>query len=648
MSTTEFNQWYIDNQKALCMATKRIHQYLESALSKKEPIPLESKEIDESSTLADLCSIFDLTQFERDLLLLCVAVELDPTVGDLCAKLQGREELNFPSLALALTHFPRASMTVLSQHCPLQYWRLLEFGKGLTLTQAPLRIDQQILAYLLGEANFDEQLRGVVQELPEHRTQVTLAPPQKVIVQEVVQISAKMPESIPIILCGADLTTKYAIASSVAESLHSCLWVMSAASLDLPPQEIHDIRLRWQREALLKDCHLLLACEEVSLREPKLARRVFQFVEFLQTPVIITTTERFPNDLKEQLTFDVPPLTYKEQTEIWKEELARQEVSSVVDMRELASVFNLSRATIQAACSQFNSETEGSNPAQQLWSFCRQQARPQLDGLAQRIESAASWQDLVLPELQLQILKEIATHHKQRVKVYHEWGFAGKGGRGLGISALFHGSSGTGKTMAAEVLANEFGLDLYRIDLSAVVSKYIGETEKNLERIFTAAEGGGVILLFDEADALFGKRTEVKDSHDRHANVEVSYLLQRMEAYQGLAILTTNKANALDGAFMRRIRFQVAFPYPDAQSRVKIWQGIFPKKTPTPGLDYQKLGQLQVAGGNIRSIAINAAFMAAEAGEDVCMQHIHDAAQREYLKLKRLWSEEEVRGWVRN
>lgn len=252
----------------------------------------------------------------------------------------------------------------------------------------------------------------------------------------------------------------------------------------------------------------------------------------------------------------------------------------------------------------------------------------------------------MLPEAQRQVLSDIATHLQQRSKVYQDWGFASKSDRGFGITSLFHGESGTGKTMAADVLAQQFRLDLYRIDLSAVVSKYIGETEKNLARIFDAAEAGGVILLFDEADALFGKRSEVKDSRDRHANVEVSYLLQRMEAYGGLAILTTNLKNALDTAFLRRIRFMVDFPFPAAQYRSQIWQRIFPPQTPIKGLDYQKLGQLQVAGGNIRNIAMNAAFIAADADEPVMMKHILKATQRDYLKLQRLLTKEEVKGWV--
>jgi SpoVK/Ycf46/Vps4 family AAA+-type ATPase len=229
--------------------------------------------------------------------------------------------------------------------------------------------------------------------------------------------------------------------------------------------------------------------------------------------------------------------------------------------------------------------------------------------------------------------------------VYDEWGF-GAATRGLGISALFAGVSGTGKTMAAEVLATELRLDLYRIDLSQVVSKYIGETEKNLRRVFDAAEEGGVILLFDEADALFGRRSEVKDSHDRYANIEVSYLLQRMEAYRGLAILTTNQRGALDQAFVRRLRFIVEFPFPDAAGRAEIWRRAFPAAAPTEGLEVLKLARLNVAGGNIRNIALNAAFLAADAGRSVTPGDVLSAARSEYSKMDKALTDAEVRDWV--
>ena len=281
-----------------------------------------------------------------------------------------------------------------------------------------------------------------------------------------------------------------------------------------------------------------------------------------------------------------------------------------------------------------------------LWDACRVQARPHLDELAQRIPPAATWEDLVLPPAQAEMLQEIAAHLRQRATVYQTWGFAAKNTRGLGISALFAGGSGTGKTLAAEVLANELHLDLYRIDLSSVVSKYIGETEKNLRRVFDAAEVGGVILLFDEADALFGKRSEVKDSHDRHANIEVSYLLQRMESYPGLAIMTTNLKSSIDTAFQRRIRFAVQFPFPDATQRAEIWRRVYPENTPTYNLDAKKLAQLSVSGGNIRNIALNAAFLAADAGEPVQMKHLLRAARTEYAKLEKSLTEAEIGGWV--
>jgi len=280
-----------------------------------------------------------------------------------------------------------------------------------------------------------------------------------------------------------------------------------------------------------------------------------------------------------------------------------------------------------------------------VWHACRLRGRPRLEDLAQRISSRATWADIVLPEAQMCVLQTIALQLRQRTRVCDDWGFAEKSNRGLGLSALFAGPSGTGKTLAAEILANEFELDLFRIDLSAVVSKYIGETEKNLRRVFDAAEEGGAVLLFDEADALFGKRSEVKDSHDRYANVEISYLLQRMEAYRGLAILTTNMKEALDPAFLRRLRFVVQFPFPDQAQRAEIWRRIFPVKTPTDSLDIDGLARLSIAGGNIRNIALNAAFAAAEAGEPVRMPHLLGAVRLEYEKLEKPLTHTELGDW---
>ncbi|MGN6813308.1 MAG: ATP-binding protein, partial [Thermomicrobiales bacterium] len=303
----------------------------------------------------------------------------------------------------------------------------------------------------------------------------------------------------------------------------------------------------------------------------------------------------------------------------------------------LAGQFNLNLPVIArlARAALADTSENGQPLRQRIWNACLLETRPQLDALAERLEPKVTWDDIVLAEPELGLLHQIAAQVGQRTKVYEEWGFGQKMSRGWGISAVFSGESGTGKTMAAEVLANALHLNLYRIDLSAVVSKYIGETEKNLRRLFDAAEGGGVILFFDEADALFGKRSEVKDSHDRYANIEINYLLQRMEAFRGLAILATNMKSALDTAFMRRLRFVVTFPFPALAERAAIWAKVFPRRTPTAGLDFDRLARLPATGGMIHNIALNAAFAAAHADTAVTMPLVLDAARAEFRKLER-------------
>jgi SpoVK/Ycf46/Vps4 family AAA+-type ATPase len=392
---------------------------------------------------------------------------------------------------------------------------------------------------------------------------------------------------------------------------------------------------------LLLPAALLIQCTSGGLTPS--ARRLTEIL-----PGIVFLASREPARLNRSfLRFDIDKPKPADQKRLWQKALGPSAVRFNGTLDSVSQQFTLSAREIWSSGSRLNADQ---NPVrlQDLWNACRSLARPKLDELAQRITPSAGWADLVLPELQTQTLRHIASHARHRMKVYETWGFATRDRRGLGISALFTGESGTGKTMAAEVLASELALDLYRIDLSAVVSKYIGETEKNLKQVFDAAEEGGVLLLFDEADALFGKRGEVKDSHDRYANIEVSYLLQRMEAYQGLAILTTNLKSSMDRAFQRRLRFTVNFPFPDAAQREAIWMRIFPAKTPTQGLDYKRLSQLNIAGGNIRNIALNAAFLAAEEGngQPVEMEHIARAAKLEAQKIERPLSAAEIRGWL--
>lgn len=292
--------------------------------------------------------------------------------------------------------------------------------------------------------------------------------------------------------------------------------------------------------------------------------------------------------------------------------------------------------------------------APDLPALLRERAAQGLDGLAQRIEPQARWDDLVLPAAQLAQLRQLAQCRRLGAQVLDNWGFRAKSARGLALTALFSGPSGTGKTMAAEILARELcdevgdsgALALYRVDLAAMVSKYIGETQKNIGRIFDAAEDSGAVLLFDEGEALFARRSpEVKDSHDRHANSETSYLLQRLETYSGIAIVTTNLRAAVDDAFLRRFRAVIDFPFPDAAQRALIWQAVLPPALPREGIDFDALARLTVSGGFIRAIALTAAWLAAADGAVLRMAHLERAARQEYMKLGKPLSESELRGF---
>jgi hypothetical protein len=424
------------------------------------------------------------------------------------------------------------------------------------------------------------------------------------------------------------------------------LHVLPADVIPLGAVELESLRRTWEREALLGSCALLVEADQLDAGDAARQTSVTRFLERVAGAVLIASREPLRTQ-RATLRFDVVQPTPSEQRQLWLDVLGPRaaEVEGALD--SVVAQFNLSRHSLRAAGTDLVSQLPRSQATHELlWDACRTQARTQVADLAQRIEPVATWDDLVLPRAQRQVLHDIAQQVRERTTVYQRWGFAARSARGLGITALFAGPSGTGKTMAAEVLANELRLDLYCIDLSSVVSKYIGETEKNLRRLFDAAEEGGAILLFDEADALFGKRTEVKDSHDRYANIEVSYLLQRMEAYRGLAILTSNLKSGLDAAFMRRLRFVVQFPFPDADQRAEIWRRVFPGATPVAALDHAKLARLNVAGGNIRTIALNAAFIAAGNDQPVSMPHLFHAASAEYVKLERALTEAEVGGWT--
>ncbi|PSP61342.1 AAA family ATPase, partial [Halobacteriales archaeon QH_7_66_37] len=271
-----------------------------------------------------------------------------------------------------------------------------------------------------------------------------------------------------------------------------------------------------------------------------------------------------------------------------------------------------------------------------VYEGCSAQSAGDLGELSEQLDPNATWEDIVLPAETMRELRTVAAHVTHQGRIYAEWGFERRFTRGGGVVALFSGPSGTGKTMAAEIIATETGMELYKIDLSSVVSKYIGETEENLERIFTEAEHSNAVLLFDEADAVFGDRASVSDATDRYANVEVNYLLQRIESYDGVVVLTTNYESNIDSAFMRRIDHSVSFRRPREETRRTIWEGMFPEDTPVEDLDYEFLASFKLTGGDIRTIAQTAAILAADDEGTVTMKHAVRGLQRELEKAGKM------------
>ena len=635
----------VDTVNALFQSLERFRSALESRVANKAAAISGRKLLPNADGWVQLAQKFQLSTFEQLVLLWAIALELEPNFRRLCAQAQGDDCKPYLTLGLALSMLPEAHWSVLSPQCPLHYWQLVYTGEAAQLTDAPLSLDRRLLCHVLEQPALDEYLSDRVAFIspigePE------LSPSYRVIAQQIVALwgmTAAQPRPL-VALCG-DGAIAQTIGSVVCDHLGWQLMRLPTILLPTEPRELRQFQRLWEREAILSNNVLFVDDARHTTQEPGQQAAITQFLDTLTTPAILSSRDRRPQLRRGIATFDIPALSHLEQLALWQQQLGETAKDFTAELPHIANQFKLSPDAIQTVCKQFKAPNANSPSQNSLWNLCRTQARPQLDNLAQRIVPQATWDDLILPNRQKQVLQDMAACLQYQAQVYQTWGFAQKGDRGLGISALFYGDSGTGKTLAAEVLAHTCELDLYRIDLSTVVSKYIGETEKNLRRIFDAAEAGGVILLFDEADALFGKRTEVKDSHDRHANIEVSYLLQRMEAYQGLAILTSNLKNNLDDAFLRRLRFMVSFPFPDAAARAKIWRRIFPIQTPTQGLDYDKLGQLKVAGGNIRNIALNAAFIAAQAGQSVTMSQIRQAAERDYLKLEKLLTREELKGW---
>jgi hypothetical protein len=604
------------------------------AAAKMDPLP----------ALLLLAQRMGLSTFERDTLLLAAAVEYDPGFANLYAAAQGGMR-TYPTFGLALAALDESSWEALAAHRPLRQDHLIEINQpGATpLTSSPLRADERIVNFLKGLNVLDERLATLLTPVEtSHAAEV--APSQQAAVDTILQrIHEAVQESVlPVVqLVGADAGSKAAVASQVCAALNRQLYRVTVEALPHQPAESETFARLWQRETFLLPVSLYVDAENLE-SAPAESQAAFQRFLSRGLGLVFAGVRDAPLRLSVPgFSVEVHKPTPGEQFDAWNRVLGADQSA---DAAMLAGQFRLNIEEIQEATAEANKAPAAEETlGQRLWNTCRDLTRPRLDVLAQRLDVKASWDDLVLPDEQMGLMRAIAGQVRERHKVYDDWGFSQKMNRGFGITALFAGESGTGKTMAAEVIANDLRLNLYRIDLSAVVNKYIGETEKNLRRLFDAAEQGGAILFFDEADALFGKRSEVKDSHDRYANIEINYLLQRMEAFGGLAILATNMKTALDPAFLRRLRFIVNFPFPAQKQRKLIWQKVLPKETPQETLDFDRLSRLNVAGANIHSIALNAAFLAAEDGKAVSMPMLLAAARTELRKLDKPFTESELK-----
>ena len=581
---------------------------------------------------------FGLGRFERAVLMLAAGPDLASAAAPPGGPAAGPPPR--PTFGRLLATLPEAHWSALAPEAPLRRFRLIALGPGDGLSRRPLHAAEVVLHYL----------NGLVQDGPALAPHARPLAPDPVIAEAYGDVVARAAEAVaaaaarhgpPVLrLTGPDRAVAEGVATAVLGRLGLAPRAFRPAALaGLTVEEAEDLAAAWRRDARLHDLAAVLA--EAPPAGPA-APSLLRFVEAVDGALAIAESSLPVPATRPVVEIAVPPADADRREALWRAALGPDAAARAGGrLADLAFAFPLDAGSIRAI------GREAADGSAEAWALARARARRDVTGLAERIDARATLDDLVLPDDAMAVLAAIRAQLRQRQRVLADWGFGAMAGRrGGGVSALFAGESGTGKTLAAEALAGELGIDLFRIDLSAVISKYIGETEKNLETLFRAAEASGAGLVFDEADACFGKRTEVRDSHDRYANQEVSYLLQRLERFAGLAVLTTNQPDALDDAFQRRLTFVLRFPLPGPAERARLWARAFPPGAPTEGLNFDKLARLSVAGGAIHNIALQAAYGAAEAGTPITMAAILEATRAEFAKRERTVTEAEVRGWA--
>ncbi|MCX9010218.1 MAG: ATP-binding protein [Candidatus Methanoperedens sp.] len=602
-----------------------------------------------------LSELFHLNAFEIDILLICLASELELRYEKLYSYLQDDVTKKRPSVDLVINLLCSSleekfrARRCFSPAAPLIKSRIIYLSgdSHLPLLSRHIKVDERIISFLLGADEVDQSIRdfSTIIEPKRFFEEIISADDTKDALPGL--IKRQSGKKIPMFFFhGPYGTGKKMTAEAVCRELGLSLLVVD--SKYLKGSEASENLKLVIREALLQKSSVYLEGfdflvgkdTEAGVNAVNLIRELDNFPNwiFLSGELPWDPPGLLNNHSFISLAFHVPSFELRKR--LWSSFLKG---NGDADIAVLASKFKFSGGQIKDAISTAVNIAMVKTPIgpklsmEDLYSGCKAQSNRNLVSFARKIEPRYTWDEIILPGDIKEHLKEVSGYIKYKGTVYTDWGFDKKLSLGKGLNVLFSGPSGTGKTMAAEIIARDAELDLYKIDLSGVVSKYIGETEKNLKNIFKEAETSNAILFFDEADALFGKRSEVRDSHDRYANIEINYLLQKMEEYEGIVILATNFSNNIDEAFLRRMHFKIDFPSPDEELREKIWKNIFPKEMPFgDDIDYSFLSKFKITGGNIKNIALSAAFLAAGDSCAVKMEHIILGTRREFQKMGKL------------
>ncbi len=643
-----------------------IEELLEEFQRLSEEISRKKKDSMENGTYLSLLVLqntFRLSPFETDILLLCLLPELQKKHEKIYGYLQDDLTQKRPSVALI------SDILADSAESRAEILRYFFLGNSLSrfdlismietshqsgISAKGLRIDERILNYLFEVNDPDPSLAPFTfLRIPQADLEnINLDQETKDLLQRIFLGHLK-PESGPsrlfIHLKGPYGSGRKSTAEALCRKAGIALLIVDIAELAKREPPFDLLLKKLFREGALQPAAIYFENTEKLFSEDEksqtLRKAFFRIADEYSWITFFSGDHEFLQKEKTLnhhifISAELPVPDSLQRAEMWKNILRREMDVTEGELQVLGNKFKFSPGQILDAYSSARNlvrskvGTPGKLTLEILYESCRQQSHHKLSSLARKVDSGYTWDDIVLPEDQMEQLHEIANHIEYRNLVYKKWGFDRKLTQGKGLNILFAGPSGTGKTMAASVIANDLGLEMYKIDLSSVVSKYIGETEKNLSKIFSEAETSNAILFFDEADALFGKRSETKDAHDRYANIEINYLLQKMEEYEGVVILATNLSRNIDEAFLRRMQFVVEFPFPDTLQREQLWKTIFPKLAPTSNIDHQFLSEkLKLAGGNIKNIALRSAFFAAKESGEIGMRQIMQAARREYQKL---------------